>query len=457
MTTPPPPPPPAGPGPSASPGPDPAPRQRASGTNFDIAHAAQMLLWLDEERRRDRTDLGHVQSAIDAVSALLREVTARTEDLESLAQAQRLALSRLPVFDEQLRAATEPIGALLDWREQQERAARRLEQLRAIELERESKTLGEMLDAIETTRRDVTELRTRHQMLGDDARRLAATIPGVQTVAEATAGSMDALKTRLHLLEEWRRRDTQDVADQLRQVEQLTAEQTRLEQWQQLAEMRWTRQLAEWSTQMEEFRRSVGEVVRTTHTLAGRLDPLRDAIEQVRRSVTEERARREKLDGRLTELVQVVESDVDKRRDLDTRLTAQRGQLAKLGEHDGTIDRALVVIDDRLGRLDEEIARVAGRGEATATWAGRLEGSAHESDARIDAVALRLNEIERAASARDEAVVIQLNEQVRRLDARLTELESREETQKRRQIAELEKQIAEMRSAPAAETPTNVE
>lgn len=413
--------------------------------NPDVGHLSQMLLWLDEERRRDRSELARMQAAIEETSTLLRELTTRTEEIESLARAHRIMLARIPDLDEQVRNAFEPLGTILDWQAEHERQLKRQEQMRVIEAERDRKTLAELQDQLTDARRDIDAGSGRLQLLTDDVRRAAAAIPPVGQRVDEAVKAVETVQNRLHLLDEWRRRDASEIAALGQRVEAVVAEAAKLAQWQQLAELRWTRQLSEWQVQMEEFRRALGDAVRTAGQVAHEIDPLKDAIEQVRRALGEERQKREGFEGRLAALGLALDAEIEKRKEFETRVDSLRQQHQRNADHIVAVEREVALGKDADRELADGVTRVAARAEELALWTGRIESAARISDERIDAGQLRVQEVDRAQTVRIDGVIIELREHVRRLEARLAELEEREQLQKRRQIAELEQQIREVR------------
>src|SRR5262249_61308107 len=116
-------------------------------------------------------------------------------------------------------------------------------------------------------------------------------------------------------------------------------ETRRRAQWQQLAERRWTSQLTEWQTQMEEFSRSLSGAVRTSQQVLQAVDPLKEAIEQTRNGLYDERQRRETIEGGVSAVAAALEQEVEKRRAGEAAHASVRHHVGRGAQHVQLVER----------------------------------------------------------------------------------------------------------------------
>ncbi|HID85966.1 MAG TPA: hypothetical protein EYP55_01135, partial [Anaerolineae bacterium] len=90
---------------------------------MDLAEATQLLTWLDEEHRRDRTQLAELQQRAEAQTAEILDLTKRLEDLEGRLASTQAQLVKFPQIEKALQQLRDEMVALLEEGEAKRRQA----------------------------------------------------------------------------------------------------------------------------------------------------------------------------------------------------------------------------------------------------------------------------------------------------------------------------------------------
>ena len=110
---------------------------------MDLNQATQMLTWLDEERRQDKTELARLQEQVRSQAAEIAEQARRIQELEGRLAGTQVHLSKIDRLDDFLQQFKDEIVLLVEKYDQQRRQAEKeARHLRQMDRENQSKVLA---------------------------------------------------------------------------------------------------------------------------------------------------------------------------------------------------------------------------------------------------------------------------------------------------------------------------
>jgi chromosome segregation ATPase len=176
---------------------------------MDLAQAGQMLKWLDEERRRDKTILSSLQERLEAqAQQLARQEEQLTSLLSSVAGMEAL-LARVRDFTQTVEQFKTDVGLMLDDRDEKRRKEQReVDMARQLEMGQVKDQVAQLLDDSRRAGRledRLTAVQTESQRLNEVLQRLEG------TVSDLSKRSDDRVQTVTYL-EEQRRSDNRRIA-----------------------------------------------------------------------------------------------------------------------------------------------------------------------------------------------------------------------------------------------------
>lgn len=184
---------------------------------MDIAQLAQMVTWLDEEHRRDRTEIARLQQRIESQESDIIEQARRIQELEGRIAAQQSQMGRFAHVEQIIENTRQELVALVEKGDETRTQHQR-------ELERAR------LSDRETLSREISEVRRELPRIGRieesiDARtvedeRLADLIMGVRAQIGSLAKEVEERTRQIPFLAEQRTSDTKRIA----QLQQDTVE-----------------------------------------------------------------------------------------------------------------------------------------------------------------------------------------------------------------------------------------
>lgn len=177
---------------------------------MDLAQAARMIEWLDEERRRDRGNVAVLEERIAQQSGLIEQLLRRIDGLESEQSSMRstfLPSGRDSELSEQLRVEFQQ---MIESTESKRLMAEREAERRA-DIARESVTrmVREVEDRVDKIDRAIEELPAARV----ERDRVASALAAVQQRVEDLAKKFEEPERRLLFLEEQRRQDSRRISD----------------------------------------------------------------------------------------------------------------------------------------------------------------------------------------------------------------------------------------------------
>jgi len=249
----------------------------------------QMVTWLDEERRRDKTDLGKLQQRVESQSAEIAEQARRIQEQEGRVARTRAQLTKFPQLEKALDQLRDELVLLVErYDEQHRKAAVDAQRVRRVEQESQTRALGEMKKELQKLSRHEEELQQRRaedQRLGEgllslqqrvadfgrDLENRTRNLPYLEERPQQNAKRIaklqeetpelfrrtDAQSTKLQLLEELVRKSDQRIGELDLQGIELKQEQQEFFESLRLAERDRDRLMGEWTEQMEEQRQKM--------------------------------------------------------------------------------------------------------------------------------------------------------------------------------------------------------
>jgi chromosome segregation ATPase len=177
---------------------------------MDLAQAARMIEWLDEERRRDRATIAQLTERIEQQNEQFTQMMRRFDGLEGEQSAMRAAFmpaGREMEVSEQLRSEFQQ---LIENTESKRLVAEREAERRA-EIARESvarlvRDLADRTDKLERALEELPAARVERD-------RVASALAAVQQRMEDLAKKMEDPERRITFLEEQRRQDSRRISD----------------------------------------------------------------------------------------------------------------------------------------------------------------------------------------------------------------------------------------------------
>jgi uncharacterized protein YigA (DUF484 family) len=190
---------------------------------LESTQSAQLIKWLEEERRKDKAQISVLQERISGQETSLTELTRRLQELETNLKAIQSALLKIQQFDQMLEQYKTDMVGVIDRRDdERKKTDRETERVRGIELEALQRQWGDVrkeLPRLSKIEEDLTGRRAEEKRLGDLLRQL-------QTQVEAATQRVDSATRGIPYLEEGRRQDTrrltaieQDLLNQVKKTE----------------------------------------------------------------------------------------------------------------------------------------------------------------------------------------------------------------------------------------------
>ncbi len=177
---------------------------------MDLAQAARMIEWLDEERRRDRATISLLEERLTQQSDLINQLQRHLDGLEHEQSTMRtsfLPITREGELTEQLRSEyQQTIENVESKRLMAEREAERRAEIARESVARLVRELGDRTDKLERAMEELPAARVERD-------RVASALAAVQQRMEDLTKKMEEPERRLTFLEEQRRQDSRRISD----------------------------------------------------------------------------------------------------------------------------------------------------------------------------------------------------------------------------------------------------
>lgn len=184
---------------------------------MELAQLAQMVSWLDEEHRRDRSEIARLQQRIEAQSADVIEQARRIQELEARLAATQGHLGKFNQVDQAIQNAKSELSGLVERAEEaRSQAAREVERARLSDRESLSREISEVRRELPR----IGRLEEAVDLRAVEDQRLAELIMGVRNQIGGLAKEIEERTRQIPFLSEQRTSDTKRIA----QLQQETVE-----------------------------------------------------------------------------------------------------------------------------------------------------------------------------------------------------------------------------------------
>lgn len=411
---------------------------------LDHSQLQSLVGWLEEQRRQDREEIARLGSELERLSTTIREQSAELSELRATVEQGQTTIERMPLVDDGVKQTREQLAELVSRFDEHTQKAAQTLLLRAADAERDRKVLNDLAQSVSRLERDEQALAARVQVVADEARRISAGAADLPKGIAALESRFAAFVNRADQIEEAARRLDAAAQLQRQEMEAIRTEQARSAQWRQLTDLRWTRQVSEWQTSIDNWRQAAEEHSR----------PVQHLIQQVGQARDEVRS----AQGQLVEQVRRIDDLTAVSVRLDNTLAQHREAIARIEQ---VLDGQRRRFDEQASaqlRLDESIGRVSEQRAAT-------ERSIEDQARQLDELrtALRLTEAELGRTRQDlldghgalrhdadairglaSQALQRLDEAARLVEARFAELGDLLQAQRQRTVIELEQEMREL-------------
>ena len=335
--------------------------------------AVRAVEWLEEQQKSDREQIALGLDQAERLGQLTRELTSRLDALEGERGQHRALGARVLGLEDAASGLREAAAELRQSIEVLQKQSEHQILLRSAEVEHERRGSSELAQQVGDLRRQNESLQSRLQATAEELRRDRAAADQFPVALDAVTRQIASLVSRTQQLEDYRRRADDQASILLTAGEQVRGDVTKLDNWQRLADVRWTRLNSELQEQAQSIKHQVEEQAKPVQQI-GRL------AKQVQEEVAGHSAQFQDLRKRMDEQF--------------VSLERLGGQIGTLREGATRIEQA---IEAQRRRIDEQAASLFRLDEAqqrsvaaTTDLAGRLE----LLDTRIDGVLSQVRVVE---------------------------------------------------------------
>jgi hypothetical protein len=184
---------------------------------MDTTQVAQQVAWLDEQHRRDRTELIAVQQRVETQNAQLLELSRKLQETEGRLASVTAQLTRFSQVDQALAQLKEEVIIMLRREEEQRQTSEReTGRMRLVERETTAKSINELRQQV----RPIAKLQDELDLRKAEEKRLSEGIMGLRQELIDFIRQTEGWPKSLSYLEEQRRSENK----RLQQVQQETSE-----------------------------------------------------------------------------------------------------------------------------------------------------------------------------------------------------------------------------------------
>ncbi len=321
---------------------------------MNLDQATQRLSWLDEEHRKDKSQLIELGNQVTQQYTQIAGLTKTVQDLEeriARLQSQALRYSQIEQATGQIKTEVQMLleqadkRRLLDEEEQFK--------IRQIERERSDQILSALQMQIEALQQFQRSIVGDHELIN----RLSVTMTTFQPEIEEAIRRDEALNGRISVVEEWVPRTGQLITEVHQLGDRLRTERADAAEAARRAEQSRARHMAEWAEQMKTSRREIEEWLAQMRAIQEKYKedrkifaPLQELDERLKQT-----------EARLLQWQRLVEETRRKEReqlvaDVEKRWQQQLGEWQFLRDE---WNKRMAVISDRVTKLEDWRPEVA--------------------------------------------------------------------------------------------------
>ncbi|MCL4459994.1 MAG: hypothetical protein M1136_06745 [Chloroflexi bacterium] len=408
---------------------------------------AQMVLWLEEQRKQDKEQLGRLQQQVERLIQEAKGQVAQLSALQDELRREKTQSNRLPLLEERLQRCEEWAAALQERFEQRVRDQDHIALLRQTELERDRKYMKELAQQINDLSRLHETLSTKITLLIEDVKHEHSTVEPMLSLVESLQKETAQLVERLQGLDERRKRLESQVVALQSSVDDVLAEQPRLVERLQAIESRLARQLSEWRSQMENWQKQDEEQAlkflqfgkQLTQISAENLDLFKSLAEQHKRS-EDHGQNLQQLQKMLDLIQQTLAKTAGEVDNQGQRLDVQSAMLRQFEEQWGRSRQDLRSLEQR---LEQEQVQIERQGNLVKRLEDELRAQLGEFEQEFKQ---KVTEISEGA----ELSRREMQGYWERVNKQLADIERVQEQYKQQRITELEQYILELKEGRAS-------
>ncbi len=315
---------------------------------MNLEQAVQLINWLDEEHRKDKSQIIELTAQIGQQYTQIQALNKSLMDLEErLTRVQNQAI-RYSQIEQAIGQSKSEVQIMLDqYTKSRVQTEEESFHIRQLEREREDQvhaSLQMQIEALQTFQRGI---------LGDHdlITRLDLTLGTLQRELEEGIRRDEGYDQRLQILEEWVPRFGQLATEQRQLSERLRTERAEAAESARRAEQQRARHMAEWAEQMKASRREVDDWLAELRGIKEQIKEDRKIYPQLQ----ELEDRIKPLEPRLLQWQRLVEETRHKERDqilseIEKRWTTQMGEWQFLRDE---WNKRLSAMGERTGKLED--------------------------------------------------------------------------------------------------------
>lgn len=332
---------------------------------MDPIQMSRRLLWLDEEHRKDKTELQSLREKLLAQGPIMDSQASQVRDLAAKLASFQSQTARLSPLEDGLTQTKNQIAQLKEQQARYQDETDRSVQARKAEIEHLLKSRTALEQRIEVVAHDAAVPLPRVDALSDDFKRVMAVFPQFEAIRQ----QVTALSTRLPVFEAEDRRSNDRLGALERVAEDLKNGQVRIQEIHRVSAEEQKHLANDWAAQAQASQRRYEE--RTV------------ALQQ---SVADRSKDQEMLVSALAQVEAVRHS-----------LAGAEARLARLEEQDSSRENRAARLQDLVNQLQQEQARLGHILEALATRFGDelppLRKAAADQDGQLREAQSRLAEV----------------------------------------------------------------
>jgi chromosome segregation ATPase len=404
---------------------------------------ARAVEWLGEQRKVDREQVEQATTEAERLGRIVHDLATKIELLEAERGAQKALGSRIGNLEEGVSSLRETAASLQQALEAAQKRDEHQQLLRTTEAERDRRSVAEVAQLVNDYRRQSDNVQSRLQAIVEDVRRDRAAIEAFPPTIDDLNRQLLSLTSRAQQLEDYRRRADNQVGTLSQSTEQVRDQVGKLDTWQRLADVRWTRLSAELQEQLQAFKHQIDEQAKPIQQLTRQVKQSQEEIGgfagqvvDLRKRLDETYVSIERLGAQVVSLREAaarVEQVTDGQR---RRADEQAATLYRLEE---ALQRETAANADLLRRIEAQDVRI----EEGASYARVIEAQRQRDEAAISVQQQQLRELRTALVGEIAGIREQFAEETRVLGTRLDQATQTQLRQSQRTLAAIQQQAEE--------------
>ena len=407
--------------------------------------------WLAEQRKAEREQVQQVLREVERLGQVTRDSTTKVGLIEDEVRTHRTPTSRMPVVEEALRQARDAVSALQQQVSEAREAAEHQTLLRAVELDRDRRTIAEVSQRVGEANRTFDQHQGRVQTLAEEARRDRAAVTVLPAAIEELTRKVTAQLGRLQQLDEQNKRTENQFGAIQQRDEQSRADLARLDNWQRLADVRWNRQIGDWQQQVQVLKEQLDEQSKPIQIFTRQAVRIQDDVQGLSGRLVEQQKRFDEQINTLTKLDGLLTVVRESAARAESAAEAQRRrvdeQVAGLYRLDERIQRSVAQLGDLEHRADSQGSRL----EELNSLVRSVDSQRQRAEDGVSALQVQARELRSDLSEQVVQLQTQLAADRLLVAARFTELIRAVLMQRRNQLASLQQEVQEWSTLARAE------